>query len=60
LAKRTRYREEIFDLAFRVLVEPEIGWLEPVAGHEIIKDASYSEDWGHATGETVETGDFGL
>jgi len=30
LAKRTRYPKEIFELAFKVLVEPEIDWLECV------------------------------
>jgi hypothetical protein len=28
LAKRTRFPEEIFDLAFEVLVRPEIDWIE--------------------------------
>lgn len=45
LAKRTRFPEDIFHLAFTVLVEPEIGWLERVAGDEIIPDSAYTESW---------------
>lgn len=45
LAKRTRFPENIFHLAFAVLVEPEIGWLERVAGDEIVKDDQYAENW---------------
>jgi hypothetical protein len=41
LAKRTRFPEDIFSLAFTVLVEPEIGWLERVAGDEIIQDEQH-------------------
>ena len=44
LARRTRFPEEIFNLAFTVLVEPEIGWLERVAGDGIIQDAQYAKD----------------
>ena len=44
LAKRTRFPEEIFALAFSVLVQPEIGWLERVAGDEIIQDKKYVKD----------------
>ncbi len=36
LAKRTRFPEEIFHLAFTVLVDPEIGWLERVGGDGMI------------------------
>ncbi len=32
LAYRTGFPEEIFSLAFTVLVDPEIGWLERVSG----------------------------
>ncbi|HUW21030.1 MAG TPA: hypothetical protein VMW16_17155 [Sedimentisphaerales bacterium] len=41
---RTGFSEEIFTLAFTVLVDPEIGWLERVAGDEIIEDEQYVED----------------
>jgi hypothetical protein len=41
LSKRTRFPEEIFALAFSVLVQEDIGWLERVAGDEIIQDERY-------------------
>ena len=44
LAGRTRYPETIFHLAFTVLVEPEIDWLERVAGDEVILDAEYAKE----------------
>jgi hypothetical protein len=44
LARRTRFPEDIFSLAFNVLVEPDIDWLERVAGDEIIHDERYAED----------------
>lgn len=44
LAKRTRFPEEIFTLAFHYLVEPEIGWLERVAGDGIIEDEKYAKE----------------
>jgi hypothetical protein len=44
LARRTRFPEDIFGLAFNVLVEPEIDWLERVAGDEIIHDERYAKD----------------
>ena len=53
LAKRTRFPEEIFHLAFTVLVEPEIGWLERVAGDGIVRDADYTQDWDQAEAEKV-------
>ena len=56
LAKRTRFPEDIFNLAFTVLVQPEIGWLERVAGNQIIGDASYAENW---DGIGAKSGDFG-
>ncbi len=56
LAKRTRFPEEIFHLAFTVLVEPEIDWLERVAGDEIVKDADYAGDWESADAKTAVSG----
>jgi hypothetical protein len=44
LAKRTRFPEDIFALAFTILVEPEIGWLERVAGDGIIEDEKYAKE----------------
>ena len=44
LAYRTGFPEEIFSLAFTVLIEPEIGWLETVAGDGIIRDEQYMKD----------------
>lgn len=41
---RTGFPEEIFHLALDKLVEPDIGWLERVAGDEIINDESYAKD----------------
>ena len=41
---RTGFPEEIFVMALDKLVEPEIGWLEMVAGDEIIKDEQYMKD----------------
>ena len=39
LADKTGFPSEIFHLAFTVLVEPKIGWLERVAGDEIVPDS---------------------
>jgi len=44
MAYRTGFPEEIFNLAFAVLTEPEIGWLETVAGNEIIQDREYMKN----------------
>ena len=40
---RTGYPEEIFSRALTVLSNSEIGWLEVVAGSEIIDDPTYVE-----------------
>ena len=56
LAKRTRFPEEIFHLAFTVLVEPDIGWLERVAGDQIVKDAGYAADWDKAEAQEAISG----
>ena len=39
LADKTGFPSEIFHLAFTVLVEPKIGWLELVPGDEIVPDS---------------------
>jgi hypothetical protein len=44
LQYRTGFPEEMFFMAFEVLTEPEIGWLERVAGDEIIQDEKYAKD----------------
>jgi len=44
LSRRTRFPEEIFNLAFSVLVDAEVDWLERVAGDEIIHDERYVKD----------------
>ena len=44
LSRRTRFPEDIFNLAFLVLIEPDIGWLERVAGDGIIHDEKYAKD----------------
>jgi len=44
LAYRTGFPEDIFNLAFTVLTDSEIGWLEIVAGDEIIQDEQYMKD----------------
>lgn len=44
LAARTRFPEEIFQLAFQRLVQPDIDWLERVAGDGIIHDETYAKD----------------
>jgi len=41
---RTGFPEEIFHLAFTVLVEPQIGWLERVAGDALVADPGYLGD----------------
>ena len=38
LADKTGFPAEIFHLAFTVLTEPKIGWIERVAGDEIVPD----------------------
>jgi hypothetical protein len=38
LADKTGFPAEIFHLAFTVLTEPKIGWLERVAGNEIVPE----------------------
>lgn len=43
---RTGFPEDIFALAFHELVEPEIGWLERVAGNGIVNDGQYAEETG--------------
>ena len=44
LCRRTRFPEDIFSLAFNVLIDQEIDWLERVAGDGIIHDERYAED----------------
>lgn len=44
LSRRTRFSEDIFHLAFQILVEPDIDWLERVAEDEIIHDETYAKD----------------
>jgi len=46
MSRRTRFPEDIFHLAFTVLIESDIGWLERVAGDGIIEDGFYAEDTG--------------
>jgi len=41
---RTGFPEEMFFMAFETLTKPEIGWLERVAGDEIINDEKYAKD----------------
>ena len=38
LADKTGFPAEIFHLAFTVLTEPKIGWIERVAGNEIVPE----------------------
>ena len=44
LSRRTRFPEDIFNLAFLVLIQPDIDWLERVAGDGIIHDERYAKD----------------
>lgn len=39
LADKTGFPSEIFNLAFEVLAEPKIGWIERFAGDEIVPDS---------------------
>lgn len=41
---RTGFPEDIFFMAFEELSKPGIGWLERVAGDEIINDEAYAKD----------------
>jgi len=41
---RTGFPEDIFFIALEELSKPEIGWIEKVAGDEIISDERYKKD----------------